>query len=192
MGYTYSYLEHGKLATPRGQLYIERVYNNALEAKKDGYSYYFTNTYAGVGAVDIYTKHLDVWHVNFAVIDVKSPCKCKQIAPVEWYAVKTVGYPTVVSTDSLIAKYKEASKTEDVPETFKDWVAQNSNIKRLVPETLIDIKLDVIGSNNKIIKAGKYRITEVKNTLFLIESQKTGEIFSVRATAISTKFVVSK
>ena len=52
-----------RIKTPRGELSIKKSFRNDTEAKKEGYGYYFSED-----KYDIYTKHLDEYHVLFAVI----------------------------------------------------------------------------------------------------------------------------
>jgi hypothetical protein len=54
-----------KIKTPRGTFTIQETFKTAREANANGYYIYFTND----DGTDIYTKHLDQYHVHFATVN---------------------------------------------------------------------------------------------------------------------------
>lgn len=52
------------IKTPRGTFTVRETFKTEQEANAAGYYIYFTND----DGTDIYTKHLDQYHVHFAVV----------------------------------------------------------------------------------------------------------------------------
>jgi hypothetical protein len=52
------------IKTPRGKFTIQEKFSDSTEAKNNGYTYYFTH-----GNTDIYTKHKDIYHCKFGVVE---------------------------------------------------------------------------------------------------------------------------
>lgn len=57
-----------RIKTPRGTFKVEEVFRNEQEANAAGYYIYFTHWDENDNQIDIYTKHLDEYHIKVGII----------------------------------------------------------------------------------------------------------------------------
>jgi len=60
--------QENKLVTPRGTFKIVAEFTSEKEANKAGFGIYFTHYDEADNQIDIYTHHIDEYHVKFAIV----------------------------------------------------------------------------------------------------------------------------
>lgn len=121
MSYKITYVDQvGYIKTPRGNLLVECIFNSETVAREHGYEMYFSLN----RGLCIFTKHIDVYHVLFAVVDKQAPFKYKQIADKVYYVdMRNFEKTILIPREKLLRLYQTESKTYD--KTFSTWCYEN-------------------------------------------------------------------
>lgn len=121
--YGFTYLQNGYISTPRGRLRVECIFNSERIAREKGYDIYFSLN----GGLGVFTKHIDLYHLKFAIIDKQSPYKCKQIAPLVYFIdTQASGKKILLNEDKLIEEYERDTQ---LAMNFRDWCVERKIAK---------------------------------------------------------------